>query len=157
MLTLPTDTIISYVDFTKNYFYTMQDKIQSAYWHSYQVTIMVHITCRVDPDFVEGTLDVRIIKESHFWISDDKDHDTLFVQHCFMEHWKWLVDKGVSPKEHWVSSDGCVVQFKSCRPFYFIIRYPSLTRGCQMKWSFFGTTHGKGMTSYSPHLLCFLY
>jgi hypothetical protein len=68
MLTLPTDTIISYVDFTKNYFYTMQDKIQSAYWHSYQVTIMVHITCRVDPDFVEGTLDVRIIKESHFWI-----------------------------------------------------------------------------------------
>jgi hypothetical protein len=29
----------------------------------------------------------KIIKEKHFYILDDKEHDTLFVQHCFMMHW----------------------------------------------------------------------
>jgi hypothetical protein len=28
----------------------------------------------------------NIIKETHFYILDDKDHDMLFVQHCFMKH-----------------------------------------------------------------------
>ena len=24
-----------------------------------------------------------VIKEYHFYVSDDREHDTLFVQHCF--------------------------------------------------------------------------
>jgi hypothetical protein len=39
-------TIISHVDFAENYSFQVQNKIQSAYYHSYHVTIMVHITYR---------------------------------------------------------------------------------------------------------------
>jgi hypothetical protein len=48
----------------------------------------------------------EIMKESHFYISDDKEHDTLFVQHCLMLHWQRLQNSGFVPKEHWVFSDG---------------------------------------------------
>jgi hypothetical protein len=37
---------------------------------------------------------------------------------------------------------------------YFVARYPHLTNGCQMKWEYFGTSHGKGIymhvTLYFP-------
>jgi hypothetical protein len=33
---------------------------------------MVHMTYRVNPNFVEGGNQQRLIKEGHFWISDDK-------------------------------------------------------------------------------------
>ncbi len=29
----------------------------------------------------------KVIKESHFYVNDDKEHDTLFVQHCLLLHW----------------------------------------------------------------------
>jgi hypothetical protein len=27
---------------------------------------------------------------------------------------------------------------------FFVARYPDLTRGCKMRWRFFGISHGKG-------------
>lgn len=41
-------------------------------------------------------------------------------------------------------SDGCASQFKGCNGLFFVGRYPGLTKGCVMKWNFFGTAHGKG-------------
>lgn len=144
METIPEGVLISHVDFSENYTFAVQDEIQSMYYHSYQVTIMVHITYRRNPDFVEDGDFPKLIKAAHFWISDDREHDTLFVQFCFIQHWEWLQSQGVTPREHWVFSDGCSSQFKACRPMYFVSRYPGLTGGCQMKWSYFGTGHGKG-------------
>jgi hypothetical protein len=40
-------------------------------------------------------------------MSDDKERDTLFVQHCFELHWQHLANLGVYPTEHWVWNDGC--------------------------------------------------
>jgi hypothetical protein len=77
------------------------------YWHSYQVSILVHITYQVNPDYTKDGNEPRIIKESHFWVSNNKEHDTMFVQKCFKMHWKWLADGGVQPRQHWVFSDGC--------------------------------------------------
>jgi hypothetical protein len=115
MKNLPADVIISHIDFAENYSFMIQDEIQSMHWHSTQVTILVHITLRrvfLD-DADEG--DGEIVKESHFYISDDKEHDTLFVQHCLMLHWQRLQNSGFVPKEHWVFSDGCAAQFKGPR------------------------------------------
>jgi hypothetical protein len=140
---LPARTIISHVDFAENHSFQVQNEIQSAYYHSYQVTIMVHITYHRNPDFVEGSDASPILKEGHFWISDDKDHDTVFVQFCFKQHWNWLQERGITPGEHWVFLDGCSAQFKSRGPFFFVARYPGITNGYQMKWHFFGTCHGK--------------
>lgn len=82
-------------------------------------------------------------KTLHFFISDDRKHDTLFVQHCFMLHWQWMKNKGLDANQHWVWSDGAASQFKAKRPFYFVGRYAGLT-GKFMVWNFFGSGHGKG-------------
>lgn len=131
----PDDVVVSVVDFAENYTFKEQNEIQSMHWFSSQVTIFVHIT------YVRIAGSVH--KYYHFYISDDKTHDTLFVQHCFMLHHGWLKEIGVSLKEHWVWSDGAASQFKAKRPFYFVARYGTLT-GLKMTWNFSGSGHGKG-------------
>ncbi len=37
-------TVISIVDFVKNYSFEVQNEVQSMHWHSYQINILVHIT-----------------------------------------------------------------------------------------------------------------
>ena len=48
---------------------------------------MVHVSYRhaqLDLDGVESTYQTWVIKkEYHFYISDDKEHDIHFVEHCF--------------------------------------------------------------------------
>lgn len=134
MDTLPSNFILSRVDFVENY--TFENK--SMYWHSVQITILVHISCRVDP------ATVKVVKETHFYISNDKTHGTLFVQHCFLKHWECLQSMGVTPTRHAVWSDGCASQFKGATSIYFVSRYPALTGGCGMTWNYFGTSQGKG-------------
>ncbi len=84
------------------------------------------------------------MKDTHFYVSNDKEHDTLFMQHCLLMHWDWLSSQGIKPTHHWVWNDGCVGQFKGCQTMYFVARHPSLINGCFMTWNFFGTKHGKG-------------
>jgi hypothetical protein len=85
----------------------------------------------------------KVIKESHFYVSDDKKHDIVFVQHCLLMHWRWIVDHGIRPQEHWVFLDGCAGQFKGAWAMFFVAKYLGLTKGCKMKWQFFGTNHKK--------------
>ena len=83
----PLGTILSVVDFTENYTFATQKEIQSEYYHSDKVTIFVHVRYRHTQrslDNIGITNDNRhIIKEYHFYISDDRAHDTHYVQHCF--------------------------------------------------------------------------
>jgi hypothetical protein len=144
MRDLPSDSILSHIDFAENYSFQIQNEIQSMHWFSHQVTILVHLTYRKNPfpdPLLEGS---EWIKESHFYVSDDKEHDTLFVQHCLLLHWNWLNEQGFKAKQHWVFSDGCSAQFKGSRAMYFVARYPGLTDGCAMRWDYFGSGHGKG-------------
>ena len=73
------DVVVSVVDFAKNYTFKEQNEVQTMHWYSDQVTIFVHIT------YVRVAAVVN--KFYHFYIYDDKNHDTLFVQHCFMLHY----------------------------------------------------------------------
>ena len=55
-----------------------------------------------------------MIKEHKFYISDDRTHDTHFVQHCIeIFFYDSLKRREVKFNEHWIWSDGCVGQFKS--------------------------------------------
>lgn len=95
--------------------------------------------------------------EYHFYISDDKKHDSYFVQHCLQLHWDSLTEGGFRPRNHWIWSDGCAGQFKSRIPWYFVSRYPEITNGCACMWSFFGSGHGKGPHDGAGALLkCFI-
>ena len=67
--TFPLGTRLSMVYFAKNYTLQPQNEIQSQYYHSEQVSIMVHITYQHRKDSNEEKH--VILKESHFYISDD--------------------------------------------------------------------------------------
>lgn len=137
--------MISHIDFAENYTFAIQNEIQSMHWFSTSITILVHITLYRAPPTEEGA-NGGLIKHTHYYISDDKKHDSLFVQHCLLGHWDWVLSTSFRPTEHWVYSDGCAGQFKGSRAMYFVARYPGLT-GCTMRWNFFGSGHGKGTTN----------
>ena len=84
-----------------------------------------------------------MIKEYDFYISDDRTHDTCFVQHCFNIIYNELSRRGVTFKEHWVWSDGCVGQFKWTCSFLCFSRIHN-KMDVHHTWSFFETRHGKG-------------
>ena len=70
------------VYFAENYTFSPQRAIQSEYYHSDQVSIYVHVLYR----HVEASIDGRdstpqsrdVIKEYHFYVSNDHEHDTFF-------------------------------------------------------------------------------
>lgn len=90
---------------------------------------MVHITYKKSLNFDNTTPNQNppILKEVHYYILDNKTHDSLFVQHALTLHWEFLKGKGCYHKEHIVWNDGCSTQFKSARAWYYVARYPQLT------------------------------
>ena len=111
------------VDFAENYTSVAQKEIQSEHYHYDQVSIFVHVLYRhsqQDADGIESTCDNQdVIKEYHFYINDDRTHDTHFVQYCIeMFFYDSLKSRKVEFNEHWIWSDGCVGQFESSRSFF---------------------------------------
>ena len=71
---------------------------------------MVHITYRHGENI---TKEKRVIlKEYHFYISDDRWHDLDFVQHNFQLFYKHLKDNNIQMEQHWIWSYGCAGKFK---------------------------------------------
>ncbi len=56
------------------------------HWHSYQNSILVHITYRLNPNWDPNDADSYLITKYHFYISDDHKHNSYFVQHCLQKH-----------------------------------------------------------------------
>jgi len=107
------------------------------HWHSFQITILVHITYSHNLNRDPHDEDSFILIDYYFYISNDHKHD-------FELQWDYISDQGFQPTWHYVWSDGCACQFKSSKPWYFVSQYPNMTRGCMMMWSFFGLGHNKG-------------
>jgi hypothetical protein len=59
---------------------------------------------------------------------------------CFIKNYQ---DRGVTFKEHWVWSDGCVGQFKSTCSFLWLSHLHN-KMDVRHTWSFFEMGHGKG-------------
>ena len=108
---------------------------------------MVHITYRhaQQPyDRIDSTLeDQHIVREYHFYISDDRSHSAEFVQYCFGHHDEFLHDHHLTVTQRWIWSDGCGAQFKSARQFLWLWRWHRAT-AVPILWNFFETGHGKG-------------
>jgi hypothetical protein len=54
LMSLPEGITILHLDFVETYLFAMQNEIQSAYYHSYHVILMLHITYCMNLDYVEG-------------------------------------------------------------------------------------------------------
>ncbi len=76
---IPKATIMSCINFFKNYAFEVQNEIQDMHWFNFQINILVRITYRLNPDLDESNLGSKILKEIHYYISNEKDH----VQHAF--------------------------------------------------------------------------
>ncbi len=51
MKSFPTNSIVFVVNFVKNYTFQVQNEVQSMHWNSYHITILVHISYRLNPDY----------------------------------------------------------------------------------------------------------
>ena len=93
-------TIFLVIYFVENYTFVPQKEIQSEYYHSDQVSMLVHILYRhveQNIDHIESTSENwHVIKEYNFYISDDRTHDTHFVQHCFGKIYDSLKSRGIN-------------------------------------------------------------
>jgi hypothetical protein len=136
MKNVPEGVIVSHINYAKNYSFAIQNEVQSLYYFSMSVTILVHITM-----WKEGA---ETMKQTHFYISDDKEHDSAFIQHCLLLYWDWVLDARLTPQEHWVYSDGCSTQFKYTMAMYFVSCYPLLNGRYKMRWNYFESAHSKG-------------
>jgi len=139
--TFPRGTILSIVDFAENYTLQPQNEIQSQYYHSEQVSLMVHITYRHGPNSSEEQRE--ILKEYHFYISDDRCHDFHYVRHCFIMFYDHLKGRNIQMDQHWIWSDGCAGQFKNARIFQWLCSLHKNYKVPHM-WNYFETGHGKG-------------
>jgi len=60
---IPKDTIVSCIDFSKNYATKVKNEIQDMHWFSFQIIVLVHITYKHNLDY-EPIIDTsRIFKE----------------------------------------------------------------------------------------------
>ncbi len=50
--------------------------------------------------------DSTIIKEVHYYVYDDPNHGSLFVQHAFMLCWQYLQGVNYTLRKHIVWTDG---------------------------------------------------
>ena len=57
------------------------------------------------------------MKESHFYISDDRTHDIHYVQHCFKLFYDHMIAMDIPFYRHIIWSDGCAGQFKNAHVF----------------------------------------
>jgi hypothetical protein len=53
---------------------------------SFQITIFAHITYHHNPNYPVDPNSKRIIQKYHYYVSNDRNHDILFVQHYFELH-----------------------------------------------------------------------
>jgi hypothetical protein len=116
--------VMSLIDFAENYSFKGQNEIQSQHWINVQLTILVHIMYTVNPAYnPEDPKSKRLLTTYFYYISDDRVHDTLFVQTCLMLHWKHLMlEASTIPSRHVVWSDGCAAQFKGAKAWFFVAR-----------------------------------
>ena len=79
---------------------------------------MVHITYRHGQDSNEEKR--VILKESHFYISDNRTHEIHYVQHFFKLFYDHVISMDIPFYPHFIWSDGCDGKFKNACVFEWL-------------------------------------
>ena len=107
---LKEDEIISLIDFSKNYSFKTQNEVHEQYWYNFQLSILVHITYRVNPKYdPSDSKSLRLNINYYYYISDDRRHE-ICVQHCLNLHWQCFNITGV------LSKTPCSLERWLCKP-----------------------------------------
>lgn len=65
-----------------------QDDIQLDHWTNIQVTLLVHIVYFHVPN--NRFANRKVYKVCHYYVNDDKKHNSIFVQHAYQILDVWL-------------------------------------------------------------------
>jgi hypothetical protein len=82
---LPPNTILSCIDFFKNEKWDPRDAlvfISNYHPGAYHISNQRRLWCSNPKS--------KILKEVHYYVLDEKEHDILFVQHDFMLNWGFV-------------------------------------------------------------------
>jgi hypothetical protein len=142
--------IVVKMDFSETHKLEFANEVQSLHWNSTSVAILVMVIYRhahpsLDVD-VDGVTPIesspgepKVVKEYFYFVSDDTNHDSVFVDHAFFmflsHHYPQLARDGRIPRQMlmpstgghgalpppskiYIWSDGCGAQFKSRHKFY---------------------------------------
>ena len=85
----------------------------------------------------------KILREYHFYITDDRTHSMEFVNGCFQLFYKDLANRGITYHQHIIWSNNCTSQFKNVQMFYWLSKMHRLSR-IQYMQNFTKAGHGKG-------------
>ena len=69
------------------------------------MNIFIHITYRHAPDSAKDNQ--KIIREYHFYMSDDRSHFHEFVQHFFENYFDFLHEHAIAMDRHIIWLDNC--------------------------------------------------
>ena len=84
-----------------------------------------------------------ILKESHFYISDNRTRDIHYVQHFFKLFYDHVIAMDIPFFHHLIWSDGCDRQFKNACAFQWLCLFHIKYKVPHI-WNYFETSHGKG-------------
>ena len=124
--TFHSNKILFVVDFANNYTIQQQNEVQEKYYTSQQVFIFVHITFMHSPTSTED--DKNILREYHFYISNDRSYSTEFLHGCFQLFYGYLANRGIPYHQHIIWSENCTSQFKNSQMLYWLSRMHKLSR-----------------------------
>jgi hypothetical protein len=97
--------------------FTEHIEVQEPHWHSLCITILVHITYRLNQNENLDVIETWLLKKIHFYISNDGKHDTSFLQHCLFLHW-WYMTNGGS----YTNTTSCMV-WRMCRAIHIYLTF----------------------------------
>jgi hypothetical protein len=87
------------------------------HWHSFQITILVHICYWWNPTSTQK----KLLTKYHHYIYDDNEHDTLFVQQHFKLQWAHLT---FGCSHNAMSQKGCQTIVKTINIFTYVHMVP---------------------------------
>ncbi len=64
-----------------NFFFQVQNAMQSMHWHSHQIIILVHISYCLNLDYELYDEDSKVLIEYYFDVLDDQKQNNEFVQY----------------------------------------------------------------------------
>jgi hypothetical protein len=64
-----------------NFFFQVQNAMQSMHWHSHQIIILVHISYCLNLDYALYDEDSKVLIEYYFDVLDDQKQNNEFVQY----------------------------------------------------------------------------
>ena len=124
------------LDFSENYSCIIQQEAQGYHWNRASCSLYPLVV------YTKGESPEQPTVTNLCILSDDSEHDTVFVHESQRIVIKYLHDHSPLITSILYFSDGCAGQYKNCKHFYNVCHHQE-DFNLRAPWAFFATSHGK--------------